>query len=417
MSGSTNRSNTTFAALRVRNFRLYMIGQMISVSGTWMQAVAQGWLVLQLTGSPVGLGVAVALQYLPTMFFGFYGGLVADRLDKRKILYATQSVAGVLALILGILVTSHHVTVMAVYVLAGLLGVVNLFDMPARHSFVQQMVGRELIPNAVSLNSALMNSGRLIGPSLAAGLIAVVGMAVCFYANAVTYVAVIVALWMMRTSELLPMKSVDRQRGQLRLGIKYVASSPLLRNTILAAAVVGTFAFNFAVYLPLLARVTFHQRTATGYGLLMGAMGLGAVIGGLFVAHRSRPTPKLLATLALGFGVFLTLVGMAPSLFWAEMALIPTGAFSLAFISTSNASLQIHSSEHMRGRVMSLFGTAVFGTVPIGSLLMGLIIGATNPRFGIVFSAVLTLAIGVGLVVTYGENVRSTLELQGAYTD
>jgi len=417
VSGSTNRSNTTFAALRVRNFRLYMIGQMISVSGTWMQAVAQGWLVLQLTGSPVGLGVAVALQYLPTMFFGFYGGLVADRLDKRKILYATQSVAGVLALILGILVTSHHVTVMAVYVLAGLLGVVNLFDMPARHSFVQQMVGRELIPNAVSLNSALMNSGRLIGPSLAAGLIAVVGMAVCFYANAVTYVAVIVALWMMRTSELLPMMSVDRQKGQLRLGIKYVAGSPLLRNTILAAAVVGTFAFNFAVYLPLLARVTFHQRTATGYGLLMGAMGLGAVIGGLFVAHRSRPTPKLLANLALGFGLFLTLVGLAPSLFWAEMALIPTGAFSLAFISTSNASLQIHSSEHMRGRVMSLFGTAVFGTVPIGSLLMGLIISATNPRFGIIFSAVLTLAIGVGLVVTYGENVRSTLELQGAYTD
>lgn len=417
MSGSTRRSNTTFAALKVRNFRLYMIGQMISVSGTWMQAVAQGWLVLQLTGSPVGLGVAVALQYLPTMFFGFYGGLVADRLDKRKILYATQSAAGVLALILGILVTSHHVTVMAVYVLAGLLGVVNLFDMPARHSFVQQMVGRELIPNAVSLNSALMNSGRLIGPSLAAGLIALFGMAVCFYANAVTYVAVIVALGMMRTSELLPMKSVDRQKGQLRLGIKYVASSPLLRNTILAAAVVGTFAFNFAVYLPLLARVTFHQKTATQYGLLMGAMGLGAVIGGLFVAHRSRPTPKLLFTFALGFGVFLTLVGLAPSLFWAEMALVPTGAFSLAFISTSNASLQINSSEHMRGRVMSLFGTAVFGTVPIGSLLMGLIIGATNPRFGIVFSAVLTLAIGVGLIVTYAENVRSTMQLQGAYTD
>jgi MFS family permease len=412
VSAARRFSSKTFAALSVRNFRLYFIGQLISVSGTWMQSVAQGWLVLQITGSSVDLGFAVALQYVPILLLGSYGGLVADRHEKRRILYFTQSSAGILALVLGVMVTTHHVTVGLVYGLAFLLGLVNLFDVPARQAFVQEMVGRDLIANAVSLNSVLMNAGRVIGPGIAAGFIAVVGTAVCFYANSVSYLAVLLALVLMRASEFVPMKTVVREKGQLRLGLKYVFKTPLLRNVILAVAVVGTFAFNFTVTLPLLAHTTFHQKTAAQYGLLMGAMGIGAIFGGLFVAHRSRPTPKLLALVSVGFGLFMTLVAFAPSVTWAEIALIPTGAFSIAFISTANATLQLNSSQQMRGRVMSLHGTAFLGTTPIGAPLMGLIIAASNPRVGIFVGAALTLMTGLWLVTVMKQNVRSTQALQ-----
>jgi MFS family permease len=414
VSAARSFSSKTFAALRVRNFRLYFVGQLVSVSGTWMQSVAQGWLILQMTGSSVGLGVAVALQYVPMLLFGFYGGLVADRLAKRSILYATQASAGLLALILGLLVTTGAVTVTAVYALAALLGVVNLFDMPARQAFVQEMVGRDLIANAVSLNSVLMNAGRLIGPGLAAAFIAIVGTATCFYFNAASYLAVLLALALMRRHEFLPMQVVARERGQLRLGLQYVAGAPLLRNALVSAAVVGTFAFNFTVTLPLLARTTFHQRTAAQYGLLMAAMGLGAILGGLFIAHRSRPTPRLLATLALGFSAFMAMLALAPSLLWAEVALVPTGACSVAFISTVNATLQLNSSQQMRGRVMSLYGTAFLGTTPIGAPLLGIIIGATNPRLGILLGAALTFVIGMLLVATHEQNERSTEVLRAA---
>jgi MFS family permease len=413
VSAARQFSSKTFAALSVRNFRLFFIGQLISVSGTWMQSVAQGWLVLQLTGSSVDLGFAIALQYVPILLFGTYGGLVADRHEKRRILYFTQGSAGLLALTLGLLMTTKHVNVDTVFVLASLLGVVNLFDVPARQAFVQEMVGRDLIANAVSLNSALMNSGRVIGPSVAAGLIAAVGTAACFYANAVSYVAVILALALMRRSELLPMQTVKRLPGQLRLGLKYVFETPQLRNVIIAVAVVGTFAFNFTVTLPLLARVTFHQHSATQYGILMGAMGIGAVVGGLAVAHRSRPTPKLLATLAVGFGLSMSMVAFAPTLLWAQIALVPTGAFSIAFVSSANSTLQLNSGQQMRGRVMSLYSTAFLGTTPFGAPLVGLLIAATNPRIGLFLGGFLTLLTGLWLVLVLRQTNRAVV-LQSA---
>ena len=385
MSAAQRFSSKTFAALSVRNFRLFFVGQLISVSGTWMQSVAQGWLILQLTGSSVDLGFAVALQYVPILLFGTYGGLVADRHEKRRILYCTQTVAGLLALTLGLLMTTHHVTVDTVFVLAGLLGFVNLFDVPARQAFVQEMVGRDLIANAVSLNSVLMNSGRVIGPSVAAGLIALVGTAACFYTNAASYVAVILALALMRRGELLPMQIVQRLPGQLRLGLKYVFATPQLRNIIIAVSVVGTFAF----------------------GILMGCMGVGAVIGGLSVAHRSRPTPKLLALLAVAFGFFMTLVAFAPTILLAELALIPTGACSIAFASSANSTLQLNSGQQMRGRVMSLYSIAFLGTTPIGAPLVGILIAATNPRIGIFLGAFLTLLTGLWLVLVLRQTNRS----------
>jgi len=404
----------TFAALKVRNFRLYFIGQLISVSGTWMQSLAQGWLVLQITGSSVDLGIAVALQFLPILLFGSYGGLVADRNEKRRILYFTQSSAGILALILGLLTSTHHVHVDQVYVIALALGVVNLFDVPARQAFVQEMVGRDLLANAVSLNSVLMNSGRLIGPGIAAAFIAIVGTAACFFANAGSFVAVLIALMMMRSAEFLPMKTVEREKGQLRLGLKYSFENPLLRNVIVAVAVVGLFAYNFTVSLPLLARVTFHEHSASHYGILLGAMGLGAVIGGLMVARRSRPTPKMLALIMLGFGFFMALAAYAPTITLAEIAMIPTGAFSIALIATANSLLQLNSSQQMRGRVMSLYSIAFLGTTPIGAPLVGLVVSWSNPRIGIVMGAVFALVTGLGLLLQQRQSDRNTRVLQSA---
>ena len=394
MSAARQFGTRTFAALKVRNFRLYFVGQLISTSGTWMQSVAQGWLVLQISGSAVDLGFAVALQFLPTLIAGSYGGLMADRHEKRVILYYTQTAAGLLALLLGILVSVGHVSVGEVYLIAFGLGVVNLFDTPARQAFVQQMVGRDLITNAVSLNSVLMNSGRLVGPAVSTAVIATFGTAACFYANAGSFMAVLIALWMMRSEEFLPMRTVSREKGQLRLGLRYALETPLLRNVLIVVTVLGLFAYNFTVTLPLLARVTFHEQTATQYGLLMGAMGLGAIVGGLSVAYRSRPTLPLLAMLALGFGISMNLTAIAPSIHWAQVALVPTGAFSIAMMSTANSLLQLNSSEHMRGRIMSLYAIAFFGTTPLGAPLMGLISGASNPRFAI--------AIGAGLAVVTG---------------
>jgi predicted MFS family arabinose efflux permease len=259
-----------------------------------------------------------------------------------------------------------------------------------------------------------MNSGRVIGPGVAAGLIALVGTAACFYTNAASYVAVIVALALMRRSELLPLQIVQRQPGQLRLGLKYVFETPQLRNVIIAVAVVGTFAFNFTVTLPLLAHVTFHQKSAAQYGILMGCMGIGAVLGGLLVAHRSRPTPKLLALLAVAFGLFMTLVAFAPTILWAEIALVPTGACSIAFVSSANSTLQLNSGQQMRGRVMSLYSTAFLGTTPFGAPLVGVLIAATNPRIGIFLGAFLTLLTGLWLVFVLRQDHRSSLALQTA---
>ena len=408
-------SSKTFAALGVRNFRLYFFGQLISVSGTWMQSVALGWLVLQTTGSSLDLGLVVALQFVPMLVAGPYGGLVADRRQKRQILYVTQSMSGVLALVLGLLVTMHHVSMPTLYLMAGLLGLVNLFDNPARQSFVQEMVGPELIANAVSLNSVLMNAGRLIGPGIAAGFIAVFASRCWRRSTPPRYDPALGALVLMRGKDFLPMRTVSREKGQVRLGLRYVSSQPMLREILIGVAVIGLFAYNFTVTLPLLARTTFHARSAADYGLLMAAMGLGAIIGGLATAYRARPTPRLLAGLTLGFGVMLTLVGVMPTLTWAELLLIPTGALSIAFVSTANSFLQTNSTQEMRGRVMSLYAVAFLGTTPIGAPLVGLVINYTNPRVGVLLGAVVTLIMGGFLVRTATRRRAPVTELSAAY--
>ena len=380
----------TFSSLRIRNFRLYFTAQLISVSGTWMQSVAQAWLVLHLTDSGVALGLVVGLQFLPMLLFGPWGGLVADRMDKRHLLYVTQAGGGILALVLGLLDAAGMVHLWTVFVLAALLGFVNVFDNPARQTFVMEMVGRDDLPNAVSLNSVVMNASRIVGPAIGGVVIVVLGLDACFFVNAVSYVAVIIGLSLMRTSELHPTEAVERAKGQVRQGFRYVWRTPALRNTLLAMAVIGIFAYNFTVTLALLAKTTFDGGAGT-FALFTSCMGVGAVAGGLVVAHRSRPTPRLLQLLALVFGALMAAVAVAPSEVFAAVLLVFMGAASIGFIATANASLQLEADPSMRGRVMALYAMAFLGSTPIGAPLVGAIAQATNPRIAIAVGAVATV--------------------------
>ncbi|MGA7419464.1 MAG: MFS transporter [Acidimicrobiales bacterium] len=390
MSAVGAATRRTFRSLRVRNYRLYFIAQLISNSGTWMDRVAQAWLVLHLTGSGFDLGIVTGLQFLPVLLFGPWGGLVADRMDKRKLLYATQAGGGLIALALGILVETHTIQLWQVFLLAFCLGVMNLFDNPARQTFVFEMVGKEDLPNAVSLNSVVMNASRVVGPAVGGLVITLVGLGVCFLANAASFGAVLVGLALMRSRELHKVDPVVRAKGQLRDGFRYVWRTPSLRNTLIAMAVIGIFAYNFQVTLALLATVTFHGG-AGSYAVLTSCMGIGAIVGGLTVAHRGRPTPRLLQGVALMFGALLAVVALSPSLAFAAVVIVFMGAASIAFIATANAELQLESEPAMRGRVMALYAMAFLGSTPIGGPLIGAIAEWTNPRVSLAVGAVATL--------------------------
>jgi MFS family permease len=390
MSAVGAATRRTFQSLRVRNYRLYFTAQLISNSGTWMDRVAQAWLVLHLTGSGFDLGLVTGLQFLPMLLLGPWGGLVADRVNKRRLLYFTQAGGALIALALGILVETHAIRLWQVFLLAFLLGVTNLFDNPARQTFVFEMVGKEDLPNAVSLNSVVMNASRVVGPAVGGVVITVVGLGACFLANAASFLAVLVALALMRTSELHTIAPVVRAKGQLRDGFRYVWRTPSLRNTLIAMAVIGIFAYNFQVTLALLATVTFHGG-AGAYAVLTSCMGVGAIAGGLTVAHRGRPTPRLLQGVALTFGALLAVVAVAPSLAFAAVVIVFMGAASIAFIATANSELQLQAEPAMRGRVMALYAMAFLGSTPIGGPLIGGISEWTNPRVAIAVGAIATL--------------------------
>jgi MFS family permease len=397
----------TFRALSVRNYRLYFTGQVISVSGTWMQTVAQAYLILfPLHGTGLDVAIATSLQFLPMLLLGPFGGLVADRLDKRKVLYFTQASAGILALIFGLLVVTHSIQIWQVFALATGLGVVNLFDNPARQTFVFEMVGNDLLPNAVSLNSVLMNSARVIGPAIGGVLILTLGVATCFMVNALSYLAVIVALSMMRASELNRRPGVVRAKGQVREGFRYVWRTPDLRILLSSMAIVGVFAFNFTVTLPLLAKFTFHGSGAL-YSEFLAAMGAGAVLGGLFTAHRSRPSIRMLSFIAVVFGMAILAVALAPTETVALVLLVVMGAASISFVATNNASLQLRADPAMRGRVMSLNAIAFLGSTPIGAPLLGWISDVSNPRVALVVGGVATLLASIPLFALAARHRRS----------
>ena len=394
----------TFSSLRNRNYRLYFIGQIISVSGTWMQRLAQSWLILALTHSGVALGVEAGLQFLPMLLFGAWGGVIADRVDKRRLLYATQVAAGLLALMLGLIVSLHAAAVWNVYLLSVVLGFVNVFDNPARQTFVLEMVGRDELQNAVALNSVVMNSSRIIGPAVGGVIIALIGLAPCFYLNAASFVAVLIALAMMDASKLQRVPTVPRAKGQLRAGFRYVWSDRMVRTPLLMMAVIGTLAFNFSVVIPLIATNVFHQG-AGGFGFLTSVLGAGAVVGALAAASRKGISYRRLVGLAVAMGISILAAAVAPSLALEIAALFIMGAASFAFITTANTTIQLTTRPDMRGRVMALYAIAFLGSTPVGSPIVGWISQQFGPRIGFAVGGVAALVAAAVAAVSL-ERVR-----------
>lgn len=383
-----------FSSLRVPNFRLYFSGQVISLSGTWMQRLAQAWLVLELTDSGTALGVVSALQFLPLLLLGPLGGVLADRYDKRRVLYVTQAVPAVLAVILGLLITTNVVTVWMVYLLAVALGLVQVVDNPTRQTFIHEMVGADELTNAVSLNSVLVNVARVLGPSLAGALIVTVGLAPCFYINAVSYSAVLIALALMNPDRLLRAPAQARRSGQLREGLRYVRNTPEVLVPLVMMAIVGTLAYEYQVVLPLLAKFTFGGDADT-YATMTALSATGAVVGGLTTAAGGRKPATSLAWTAIVFGSIQLLTSMAPTLVVTYAIMVLLGAASIRFLALGNATLQLAAEPAMRGRVMALWAVAFLGSTPIGGPIVGWVGEYIGPRFALGMGGVATLASGV----------------------
>ena len=390
----------TFRSLRVRNYRLFASGQVVSLSGTWAQRVAQDWLVLEISPNPgLALGVTTALQFLPVLLFGLYGGLLADRYDKRRLLIWAQAVMGMLALILGVLDLTRVVQLWHVYALAFALGLASVVDTPARQSFVSELVGPDDLPNAVSLNSATFNSARIVGPAVAGVAISAVGTGWVFLGNALSYVAVLVGLLMMRTTELHPGHRAPRASGQLAEGLRYVRERPQLLVPLVMVFMVGTFGFNFQITLALVAKQVFRAG-AGSFGLLTSMFAVGSLLGALQSARRKGlPRTRTMLGAALVFGLLEVAVGLSPSYAVMAVVLVPTGVAALTFTTTANSLVQLGSEPHVRGRVMALYVLVFLGGTPVGAPLIGLLAQAFGPRSSLlVGGAVCALSAVAGAV-------------------
>ena len=389
---------TTFAALAVPNYRRYYGGQAISLIGTWMQMTAQSWLVLTLTHSAAALGVIIALQTLPVLLLGPYGGVIADRVDKRRLMIVLQSAMGAQALTLGLLTVAGVVQVWEIGALAALLGLNNAFENPARQSFMMELVGADHLRNAVSLNSVLVNVARSVGPAVAGILIATTGDGVCFLANAASFVAVVFSLMSMDRGALSPVTPTPRARGQLREGLRYVHATPSLAVPLAMMGLVGCLTYEFQVSLPVMASRGLGAG-ATGFGFMTAAMGVGAVAGGLLIAARGKTGLRPLVLASFGFGVTIGLAAIAPSLGLELLALVFVGAASISFMSMGNSTLQLGAAPEMRGRVMSLWFVAFQGSTPIGGPLVGWAMEAFGARAGLGLGAVTALVVAAGGLV------------------
>jgi MFS family permease len=393
----------TFASLSVPNYRRYFGGQIVSITGNWMQIVAEMWLVVQLTGSGVSVGLTAALQFLPILLFGAWGGLLADRMSKRRLLMITQVLSALPALALWGLVTNGSVEIWMVYALVLARGAVTAVDNPARQSFVVEMVGAERVVNAVSLNSVIVHTARILGPAAAGVVIALLGVGPCFAVNAASFAVMFLALRSMDPAGLRPApRAAAGGRGQLREALRHVRSTPGLLIPLAMMAVIGTLSFNFQVLLPLLASITWDG-TASTYALLTAAMGVGSVSGALASGARGRVSPRLLVGSAALFGVFMLLVAAAPSVRLQLAALIPLGAVSVTFAAGVNSAMQLAVEPVLRGRVMALYSVVFLGSTPIGAPLVGWIAEVAGPRTSLVVGAVAALATAAGARWAYAR--------------
>lgn len=393
------------SAFRHRNYRLFWFGQLISVTGTWMQTLAQSWLVLSLTSSAVALGLVSVFQFAPMLLFGMFAGVLADRVPKRSLLVTTQAIAMVLATILAVLVATDRVELWHVYALALGLGINNAFDMPARQAFVVDMVGRDDLSNAIALNSSLFNAARIVGPAIAGLLLATLGAAFCFGINAASYLAVIAGLLMMR---ITPQPSSNRGRGltQLREGLNYVRRTPEILRPVMLVGLVATFGMNFNIWIPLLAKQDFDGG-AGAFGLLMASSGAGSLIGALALAFVVRNVQRwMVFVAATSMGIF----NLALALSGAESVAVPVamgvlalvGLSSTSMMAMANTTVQTAAPDELRGRIMSVYMTVFAGTAPFGAVIAGL----TADRFGapvsVAVGGVVTLA-AVATIAVWGQ--------------
>jgi MFS family permease len=382
------------SSLRERNYRLYFFGQLVSVAGTWMQTVAQSFLVLHLTSSGTALGLATAARFLPLFLFGPLGGVVADRVDKRRVLYVTQTLSGLLAGTFAVLIATGTIEMWMVYLLALSLGCVNVFDNPARQSFIAEMVPPAELSNAVTLNSVSLNMARVFGAALGGVFVAGLGLATCFALNGVSFIAVLISLVLMRQADLYPALRAVKEKGQVLAGFRYVRRTPELIVPMVMIAVIGTLAWEFQVTLPLIAKDTFHKGAGT-YGLMASVMGGGAVVGGLVSASRARPRARALSLAAIGWGIAIFAAAVAPNLPIELVTMVFVGYGSITFNSMAKTTLQLASKPVMRGRVMALWALAWQGSTPIGGPIVGWVAQAFGARWSLVVGGLPTVLIGV----------------------
>ncbi|MFH9741469.1 MFS transporter [Streptomyces roseolus] len=397
----------TFSSLSIRNYRLFFTGAIVSNTGTWMARITQDWLVLSLTGSAAAVGVTTALQFLPMLLFGLYGGVIADRYPKRRLLLVSQAALGLCGLALAVLTLSGHVQVWHVYLIAFLLGVVTVVDNPARQSFVSEMVGPDQLRNAVSLNSANFQSARLVGPAVAGVLIAGVGSGWAFLINGLSFLAPLAALWLMRTGELHKVERAPRGKGQLREGLRYVAGRPDLIWPIVLVGFIGTFGFNFPIWLTAFSDEVFHVGAGT-YGFLNTLMAAGSLAGALLAARRGSTRLRMLVIAAGVFGALEVMAALSPSFWMFALLLVPIGMIGLTVNITANSAVQMATDPAMRGRVMSLYMMVFAGGTPIGAPLLGWVTDTYGARAGFATGGLVSLAAAavIGLVLARIGNLR-----------
>ncbi|WP_155059006.1 MFS transporter [Streptomyces blattellae] len=399
--------SSMFSSLKVRNYRLFFMGQVVSNTGTWMQRIAQDWLVLSLTGSSTAVGITTALQFLPMLLFGLYGGVLVDRLPRRPTLLVTQTAMGLTGLALAFLTITGHVEVWHVYVAAFAMGLATVVDNPARQSFVSEMVGPDQLQNAVSLNSANFQSARLIGPAVAGVLITGVGTGWAFLFNGLSFVAPITGLLLMRPRELYVVERAPRGKGQLREGLRYVAGRPDLIWPIVLVGFTGTFAFNFPVYLSAFADDVFHAG-AGSYSLFNTVMAVGSVAGALLAARRGTAKMRVLIAAAVAFGVLEVVASLAPSVWLFALLMAPLGITAMTVNVTANTSIQMATDPAMRGRVVSLFMMVFLGGSPVGAPIVGWITDTYGARVGFAVGGTIaaTAATVIGLILARAGGLR-----------
>jgi MFS family permease len=388
-----------FRSLANRNYRLFFSGQVVSNTGTWMQRIAQDWLVLQLSGgSGVALGITTALQFLPMLLFGLWGGALADRLNKRTLLIVTQAAQGVLAVGLGLLAVSGVAEVWHVYLFAFGLGMVTVVDNPARQTFVVEMVGRRDLPNAIALNGASFQLGRVTGPAVAGVLIGILGSGPVFLINAASFVAVLLGLVMMRPRELHVTVPEERSQGQIRAGLRYVRGRPDIMLFLVMTAFLSMFGTNIQNQIALMSNNEFGVG-ATAFGVAATAIAVGSLAGALIAARRERPRLRLLALAAFAFGGLQVIAAFMPGYFAFLAVLVPMGLVFLTYSTTMNSTIQLSVDPQMRGRVMSLYLLFFLGMAPVGAPVVGWLADAFGPRISLIVGGLVTMLVTVVVTV------------------